>query len=312
MAEFKHVSVLAPECIEGLCIDPSGIYVDGTVGGGGHSALIAEKLRSPGRLICIDRDEEALEAAEKRLAEFEAHITFVRDNFFNLRSILDSLIIGKISGCLLDLGVSSRHLDEPSRGFSFLNEGSLDMRMDRRGSLTAFDVINSYDEERLKKIFADYGEERYAGRVARAVAIARADKPIMGTLELAEIVSKAIPRGSWEPNKHPATRVFQALRIEVNSELEGLGQALEDAALNLRPGGRLCVITFHSLEDRIAKTLFKNLASGCDCSKNMPYCVCGKVPAAKIITKKPIIPAAAEVLENPRARSAKLRILEKI
>ncbi|MCL2704387.1 MAG: 16S rRNA (cytosine(1402)-N(4))-methyltransferase RsmH [Defluviitaleaceae bacterium] len=308
---FRHVSVLADESVDGLAVKPGGIYLDGTCGGGGHSALIAERLNGKGRLICVDRDNDAVSAAGKRLKKF-GNITFARDNFSNVNIILDKLGIKLLDGVLLDLGVSSWQLDEPSRGFSFLHPARLDMRMDREAGKDAREIVNTYDEERLKRIFTDFGEERYAGRVARAIVRERAVKPVETTSELAAIVSGAIPRASWEQNKHPATRVFQAIRIEVNNELDGLGQALRDISARLNAGGRFCVITFHSLEDRIVKNTFKSLADPCECPRSLPYCVCGKEASVKAVTKKPIIPSDEEIAENPRARSAKLRIVQKI
>lgn len=309
--EFVHVPVMAQECIRGLNIDPGGIYFDGTVGGAGHSALIAGKLSRGGRLICVDKDADAVGTARERLKQFQNAVV-VRDSFFNAAAILDKLEIELVNGILLDLGVSSWQLDEAERGFSFSLDARLDMRMDRDGELTAFDVVNGYAEGQLKRILIEFGEERYAGRVARAIAACRVDKPIASTAELADIVCRAIPRAFWEANKHPATRTFQAIRIEVNGELNGLGQALEDMAARLAPGGRLCVISFHSLEDRIVKTTFKELTDPCKCPRSLPYCICGKTPVAKLVTKKPITPTSEEVAANHRARSAKLRVLEKL
>jgi len=311
MQKFNHIPVLAGECIEGLAIKPGGIYVDGTCGGGGHSSIIAERLGGSGRLVCVDRDTDAINAASERLKEFN-NVIFEQDNFTNINDILDRHKLNKIHGVLLDLGVSSWQLDEPSRGFSFLNDAQLDMRMDRSNELSAYDVVNNYNEERLKKIISEYGEERYAGRIARNITKERADKPIGTTLSLADLVCKAIPRAAWEQHKHPATRTFQAIRIEVNNELDNLGQALCALTARLETGGRLCCITFHSLEDRIVKNTFKTLADPCECPRNLPYCVCKKEPAVKLISKKPILPAQDEINTNPRSRSAKLRIAEKI
>ena len=307
--EFHHVSVLLQECIDGLCIRPDGIYVDGTMGGGGHSLEIAKRLTT-GRLICIDQDPNAHEAAGKRLAEYKDRITFVRDNFGNIANILDSLGIEKIDGMLLDIGVSSHQLDEAERGFSYQQDAPLDMRMNPDRPFSAYDVVNGYDEDELDRVIFTYGEERWARRIAQFIVKEREAKPIETTGELVDIIKKAVPKGARKDGPHPAKRTFQAIRIEVNGELEVLQRAIDDVAARLAVGGRLCIITFHSLEDRIVKEAFRKQENPCICPPQFPVCVCGKKPLGRVITRKPILPSKEELEENPRSRSAKLRVLE--
>lgn len=307
--EFHHISVLLNECIDNLNIKPDGIYVDGTMGGGGHSLEIAKRLTT-GRLICIDQDPNAHEAAGKRLAEYKDRITFVRDNFGNIKSILDSLEIEKIDGMLLDIGVSSHQLDEAERGFSYQQDAPLDMRMNPDRPFSAYDVVNGYDEDELDRVIFTYGEERWARRIAQFIVKERENKPIETTGELVDIIKKAVPKGARKDGPHPAKRTFQAIRIEVNGELEVLQRAIDDVAARLTVGGRLCIITFHSLEDRIVKEAFRKQENPCICPPQFPVCVCGKKPLGRVITRKPILPSKEELEENPRSRSAKLRVLE--
>ena len=307
--EFHHISVLLNECIDNLNIRPDGIYVDGTMGGGVHSLEIA-KRRTTGRLICIDQDPNAHEAAGKRLAEYKDRITFVRDNFGNIANILDSLGIEKIDGMLLDIGVSSHQLDEAERGFSYQQDAPLDMRMNPDRPFSAYDVVNGYDEDELDRVIFTYGEERWARRIAQFIVKEREAKPIETTGELVDIIKKAVPKGARKDGPHPAKRTFQAIRIEVNGELEVLQRAIDDVAARLAVGGRLCIITFHSLEDRIVKEAFRKQENPCICPPQFPVCVCGKKPLGRVITRKPILPSKEELEENPRSRSAKLRVLE--
>lgn len=307
--EFHHISVLLNECIDNLNIRPDGIYVDGTMGGGGHSLEIAKRLTT-GRLICIDQDPNAHEAAGKRLAEYKDRITFVRDNFGNIANILDSLGIEKIDGMLLDIGVSSHQLDEAERGFSYQQDALLDMRMNPDRPFSAYDVVNGYDEDELDRVIFTYGEERWARRIAQFIVKEREAKPIETTGELVDIIKKAVPKGARKDGPHPAKRTFQAIRIEVNGELEVLQRAIDDVAARLAVGGRLCIITFHSLEDRIVKEAFRKQENPCICPPQFPVCVCGKKPLGRVITRKPILPSKEELEENPRSRSAKLRVLE--
>lgn len=307
--EFHHISVLLNECIDNLNIRPDGIYVDGTMGGGGHSLEIAKRLTT-GRLICIDQDPNAHEAAGKRLAEYKDRITFVRDNFGNIANILDSLGIEKIDGMLLDIGVSSHQLDEAERGFSYQQDVPLDMRMNPDRPFSAYDVVNGYDEDELDRVIFTYGEERWARRIAQFIVKEREAKPIETTGELVDIIKKAVPKGARKDGPHPAKRTFQAIRIEVNGELEVLQRAIDDVAARLAVGGRLCIITFHSLEDRIVKEAFRKQENPCICPPQFPVCVCGKKPLGRVITRKPILPSKEELEENPRSRSAKLRVLE--
>ncbi len=307
--EFHHISVLLNECIDNLNIRPDGIYVDGTMGGGGHSLEIAKRLTT-GRLICIDQDPNAHEAAGKRLAEYKDRITFVRDNFGNIANILNSLGIEKIDGMLLDIGVSSHQLDEAERGFSYQQDAPLDMRMNPDRPFSAYDVVNGYDEDELDRVIFTYGEERWARRIAQFIVKEREAKPIETTGELVDIIKKAVPKGARKDGPHPAKRTFQAIRIEVNGELEVLQRAIDDVAARLAVGGRLCIITFHSLEDRIVKEAFRKQENPCICPPQFPVCVCGKKPLGRVITRKPILPSKEELEENPRSRSAKLRVLE--
>ena len=309
--KFSHVSVLLNECIEGLDIKPDGIYVDGTAGGGGHSFEIATRLEG-GRLIAIDRDEAAIEAAGKRLAPLGERAMVVRSNYSEVKSVCESLGIEGIDGLLLDLGVSSYQLDTAERGFSYNADAPLDMRMDKSAPLSAYNVVNEYSEEELKKIIYNYGEERFSPRIAAAIVRKRSEKPIETTGELVDIIKGAIPAAAREGGHHPAKRTFQAIRIEVNGELEIIEPTIKNAVDILKPGGRIAIITFHSLEDRIVKQTFADLASGCTCPRSFPVCVCGKKPTVKVISKKPILPSAEELEVNPRSRSAKLRIAEKI
>ncbi len=310
--EFSHVPVLAAECIEGLAVKPDGIYVDGTTGGGGHSSLIAERLSEKGRLICIDRDDDALNAAEKRLAPLHKNITFVKSNFSAVADVLDGLGIDSIDGILFDLGVSSYQLDNGERGFSYMTDAPLDMRMDRSQSLDARQVVNQYSREELKMIISTYGEERFASAIASAICRQREQKPIETTLELAELIKSAMPAAARREKQHPAKRAFQAIRIEVNGELAAVEEAVKSSVSRLAKGGRIAVISFHSLEDRIVKRAFAAEAQGCTCPKSFPVCVCGNKPKIKLISKGVITASEKELEENPRARSAKLRVAEKL
>ena len=307
--EFVHQSVLLHECIEALDIKPDGIYLDGTLGGAGHSLEIAKGLTT-GRLIGVDRDTVALEAANRRLAPCLDRVTLVHDNFANLAAILDTLGLEKIDGMLFDLGVSSPQLDDGSRGFSYMADAPLDMRMNRDDRLTAFDVVNTWPREELRRILFEYGEERYAPLIAAAIERKRAEKPIETTLELVDLIRGAMQAQALREKQHPAKRSFQAIRIAVNDELGSVERMLNDAMDRLNPGGRLAVITFHSLEDRIVKNAMQQAARGCTCPPEFPVCVCGKKPKVKILTRKPIVSGEKELNENPRARSAKLRVAE--
>lgn len=309
---FSHRSVLLDECMEGLAIRPNGIYIDGTAGGAGHSSEIARRLTEGGRLIALDQDETAFRIASERLSVFGDRATVVRSNFQNLDSVCDMLGIEQIDGLLLDLGVSSYQLDTAERGFSYQADAPLDMRMDHRQELSAYEVVNRYSEESLRRILFEYGEERFSGRIAAAILRAREKAPIETTGELVQIIKGAIPAAARDGGHHPAKRSFQAIRIEVNSELDVIEPAIRAAAGRMREGGRIAVITFHSLEDRIVKQTFADLASGCTCPKSFPVCVCGKRPQMRIVSRKPILPSAQELEENPRSRSAKLRVAEKI
>lgn len=309
--EFKHKSVLLNECIEGLNIKKEGIYVDGTLGGGGHSYEILRKLSPNGRLIGIDRDKDALNAASKKLNEFN-NFTTVHDNHANILEILKKLGIQGVDGILLDLGVSSYQLDEASRGFSYMNDAPLDMRMNREDKISAYEVVNNYSEEKLSRIFFDYGEERYSKSIAKKICKVREENKISTTLELVEVIKKAMPGSALNEKQHPAKRVFQAIRIEVNEELTKLKQAVEDSIKALNNGGRLAIITFHSLEDKIVKHTYEDMQGRCTCPKDFPVCVCNYISYGRIVNKKPIISNEEELKENPRARSAKLRIFERI
>ncbi|MCR4693380.1 MAG: 16S rRNA (cytosine(1402)-N(4))-methyltransferase RsmH [Firmicutes bacterium] len=309
--EFKHYSVMLEETVDALCVKEGGIYVDGTLGGGGHSAEILKRTKNV-RLIGIDRDTDALGAAEMRLSDFKNRITLVHDNFSNVASVLDGLGIDKIDGMVLDLGVSSYQLDNSERGFSYIADAALDMRMNRSDEKTAYDVVNGYSEERLSQIFFSYGEEKWAKRIAKFIVDRRKIAPVRTTGELSNIVRDAIPKGAREGIAHPEKRIFQAVRIEVNGELEILEKTIKDIVGSLKGGGRLAVITFHSLEDRIVKQTFSELSKGCVCPPDFPVCVCGKKPQVKIITRKPILPKEEELKINSRSKSAKLRVCEKL
>ena len=311
MSEFYHVSVLLEECLEGLDIKPDGIYVDGTLGGAGHSSRIAAKLTT-GRLIGIDRDPVALQAAGERLKPWHDRVTLVHSNFCEVRQVLDDLGIEAVDGILLDLGVSSPQLDEAERGFSYMADAPLDMRMDGGASLSAYEVVNTWSQEELKRILFEYGEERYAPQIAAAICRRRAEKAIETTLELTDIIRSAMPAAALREKQHPAKRSFQAIRIAVNDELGAVETVMKTAPLCLNPGGRLAIITFHSLEDRIVKNGMANAAKGCTCPPNFPVCVCGNKPKVKLITRKPITASDEELERNPRARSAKLRVCEKL
>ncbi|MGN0734186.1 MAG: 16S rRNA (cytosine(1402)-N(4))-methyltransferase RsmH [Anaerovoracaceae bacterium] len=310
--EFRHTSVLFDECMEGLDISPDGIYVDGTLGGGGHSEGICRRLGKDGLLIGIDRDRDALKAAGARLEAFPCRKVFVQSNYSDIKDVLAELEIDSIDGALLDLGVSSFQLDNPERGFSYMQEAPLDMRMSQDDDFTAYDVVNSYSAEELKNIIFKYGEERWASRIADFIVKVRKDKPIETTGQLVEIIKAAIPASARRDGPHPAKRTFQAIRIEVNDELGQLERAVDEFCDVLAPGGRLCIITFHSLEDRIVKDIINRRINPCTCPKEFPVCVCGKVGDIKKKSNKPIAPTAEEIERNPRARSAKLRVAEKI
>ena len=309
--EYTHKPVLLAECIEGLNIRPGGVYVDGTLGRAGHSREIAKRLTT-GRLVCIDRDQAALDAAPGRLEGLMDRVTLVHGNFGELDAILDHLVIPAVDGMLFDLGVSSPQLDDAGRGFSYLQDAPLDMRMDRSAPLTAREVVNTWSQEELRRILWQYGEERYSGLIAAAIVRRRGDRPIETTGELADLVRAAMPAKAQREKQHPAKRSFQAIRIAVNDELGEVERMLAAAQPRLAPGGRLAVISFHSLEDRLVKTAYAQWAKGCTCPPDFPVCVCGKKPKVKLIGKRPIVACEAELEENPRARSAKLRIAEKL
>ena len=309
-SEYKHVSVLRDESIEGLRVSPDGVYVDGTLGGAGHSMEICRRLTGSGRLIGIDQDEEAINNGKNRLAPYQDRVVLVRDNFKNISQILNDLQIEKVDGILLDLGVSSRQLDSAERGFSYMQDAPLDMRMDQRQTKSAYEVVNTYTEEELDRVIREYGEERWSRRIAQFIVQERSERPIQTTGELVGVIKKAIPKKAREDGPHPAKRTFQAIRIEVNGELKILEKSIENMIDSLKPGGRLCIITFHSLEDRIVKQTFKTWENPCICPKEFPVCVCGRKPKIRIVTRKPILPSEEELLDNPRARSAKLRIAE--
>ncbi len=344
---FQHKPVLLKECIEGLNIKPNGIYVDGTIGGAGHSAEILKRLGSGGLLIGLDQDEEAVRASTERLEKYGRQIGIeyienvythtkdenkqitkeenylstkeeapyfmvVKTNFENVKEVLENAGINAVDGILLDIGVSSHQLDEAERGFSYMNDAFLDMRMDRENELSAFHVVNKYSEKELCAVIRNYGEEKWASRIANFIVEYRGKKPIETTFQLVDIIKAAIPKGAREEGQHPAKRTFQAIRIEVNRELKVLENVIDEAVPLLNKGGRLCIITFHSLEDRIVKTKFQNMIDPCTCPRDFPVCVCGRVPTVKAVTRKPIISTKEELSDNPRARSAKLRIVEKI
>ena len=311
MSEFHHISVLLDECIEGLNIKPDGIYVDGTLGGAGHSSQIAKRLTT-GMLIGIDRDPVALKAAGERLAPFGDRVKLVHSNFCEIASVLKELNIEGVDGILLDLGVSSPQLDDGERGFSYMADAPLDMRMNNEDSLSADTVVNTWPYEELKRILYEYGEERYAPKIAAAICERREQAPIRTTLELVDIIRSAMPAAALREKQHPAKRSFQAIRIAVNDELGSVEKVMKDAIPCLNKDGRLAIITFHSLEDRIVKTGMANASKGCTCPPNFPVCVCGKKPQVKLITRKPIVSGQQELDRNPRARSAKLRVCEKL
>ena len=311
MSEFHHVSVLLDECLDGLNIRPEGIYVDGTLGGAGHSSQIAKRLTT-GRLIGIDRDRVALQAAGERLAPYGDRVTLVHANFCEIRRVLQELQLPGVDGILLDLGVSSPQLDDGERGFSYMADAPLDMRMNREDALSAYDVVNTWSYEELRRILFDYGEERYAPRIADAICRRRDEHPIETTLELVDVIRGAMPAAALREKQHPAKRSFQAIRIAVNDELGSVETVMRDAIPCLNPGGRLAVITFHSLEDRIVKNAMAEAAKGCTCPPHFPVCVCGKKPRVQLVNRKPITSTQEELEINPRARSAKLRVCEKI
>lgn len=309
--EFKHYSVMLNECIDGLNINPNGIYVDGTMGGAGHSSVIASKLSAQGRLVCIDQDEDAIKAGSERLKDYSDRVSIVRSNYLDTKAVLNNLGIEGIDGMLLDLGVSSYQLDQPERGFTYRFDTTLDMRMDTRQELTAKDIVNNYSEMELFRVIRDYGEDKFAKNIAKHIVNARASKSIETTFELNEIIKAAIP-AKFRVDTHPSKRTYQAIRIECNRELEVLKESIDTLIDLLNPGGRLCIITFHSLEDRIVKTAFRNSANPCTCPPSFPVCVCGKVSKGHVVTGKPILPSEEELSVNSRSKSAKLRIFEKI
>lgn len=309
--EFKHRSVLLEEVVENLNIKPDGIYVDGTLGGAGHSYHICQRLGEKGRLIGIDQDGEAIAEATERLKPFERMVTIVRSNYCYMKKVLNELGIQQVDGILLDLGVSSYQLDNEERGFSYRYDTPLDMRMDTRQAITARDIINTYDEQRLFRIIRDYGEDQFAKNIAKHIVRAREEAPIETTGQLNELIKAAIPAKMRANGGHPSKRTFQAIRIECNRELEVLKDTLDDFVSLLAPGGRLCIITFHSLEDRIVKVAFRDFENPCTCPKEFPVCVCGKKPLGKVVSRKPILPSQEELLENSRSKSAKLRVFEK-
>jgi 16S rRNA (cytosine1402-N4)-methyltransferase len=311
MSDFYHVSVLLDECIEGLNIKPDGVYVDGTLGGAGHSSQIAARLTT-GLLIGIDRDTVALKAAGERLAPFGDRVKLVHSNFCEIKQVLEDMDIEGVDGILLDLGVSSPQLDDGERGFSYMADAPLDMRMNRQDALNAYTVVNTWPQEELKRILYDYGEERYAPQIAGAICRRRQEKPIETTLELVDVIRSAMPPAALREKQHPAKRSFQAIRIAVNDELGSVEKVMKDAIPCLSPGGRLAIITFHSLEDRIVKNGMAAAAKGCTCPPNFPVCVCGKKPKVKLCSRKPIVASVEELEVNPRSRSAKLRVCEKL
>ena len=311
MKDFHHISVLLQECLDGLDIKPDGIYVDGTLGGAGHSSQIVQRLTT-GRLIGIDRDPVALEASGKRLEPYKDRVTLVHSNFCEMKQVIEDLGLPGVDGILLDLGVSSPQLDDGERGFSYMADAALDMRMNSQDSLSAYEVVNTWSQDELKRILFDYGEERYAPRIASAICRRREGKPIETTLELVDVIRSAMPPQALREKQHPAKRSFQAIRIAVNDELGSVEKAMCDAIPLLNPGGRLAVITFHSLEDRIVKNAMAEAAKGCTCPPNFPVCVCGKKPIVKLISRKPIVATDEELEVNPRSRSAKLRVCEKL
>lgn len=310
--EFKHKSVLLYETVDELNIKPDGIYVDGTLGGGGHSYEIAGRLSEGGRLIGIDQDEDAIKAASKRLEPYMDRVTIVRNNYCNMDKVLDELGIDKVDGIMLDLGVSSYQLDAADRGFTYNVDTALDMRMDQRQEITAKDIVNEYSEFDLYRIIRDYGEDRFAKNIAKHIVAARQEKPIETTFELNDIIKAAIPMRVRATGGHPSKRTYQAIRIELNKELEVLENSIDMMIDRLKPEGRLCIITFHSLEDRIVKTRFRNNENPCTCPPSFPACVCGKVPKGRVITRKPVVPTDEEINENSRSKSSKLRVFERV
>lgn len=310
--EFKHISVLLQETVDSLAVRPDGIYVDGTTGGGGHSYEICRRLGPQGRLICIDQDAEALAAAKERLQPFAGQVTRIKSNYAQMREVLKEQGIDKVDGIVLDLGVSSYQLDNAERGFSYRENAPLDMRMDQEKTICARDIVNQYPESELYRIIREYGEERYARSIARNICKRRQDKPIDTTFDLVDVIRGSMPAKARNGKGHPAKRTFQAIRIECNQELEVLRQALDDMVDLLRDGGRISIITFHSLEDRMVKTSFRRYENPCTCPPDFPVCVCGKQPKGKTITRKPILPSAEECEQNPRSKSAKLRVFERI
>ena len=310
--EFKHKSVLLYETVDELNIKPDGIYVDGTLGGGGHSYEIAGRLSEGGRLIGIDQDEDAIKAASKRLEPYMDRVTIVRNNYCNMDKVLDELGIDKVDGIMLDLGVSSYQLDAADRGFTYNVDTALDMRMDQRQEITAKDIVNEYSEFDLYRIIRDYGEDRFAKNIAKHIVAARQEKPIETTFELNDIIKAAIPMKVRATGGHPSKRTYQAIRIELNKELEVLENYIDMMIDRLKPEGRLCIITFHSLEDRIVKTRFRNNENPCTCPPSFPACVCGKVPKGRVITRKPVVPTDEEINENSRSKSSKLRVFERV
>ena len=310
--EFKHKSVLLYETVDELNIKPDGIYVDGTLGGGGHSYEIAGRLSGGGRLIGIDQDEDAIKAASKRLEPYMDRVTIVRNNYCNMDKVLDELGIDKVDGIMLDLGVSSYQLDAADRGFTYNVDTALDMRMDQRQEITAKDIVNEYSESDLYRIIRDYGEDRFAKNIAKHIVAARQEKPIETTFELNDIIKAAIPMKVRATGGHPSKRTYQAIRIELNKELEVLENSIDMMIDRLKPEGRLCIITFHSLEDRIVKTRFRNNENPCTCPPSFPACVCGKVPKGRVITRKPVVPTDEEINENSRSKSSKLRVFERV
>ncbi len=309
--EFNHVSVLLEECIENLNIKKDGIYVDGTMGGAGHSKYICEHLDG-GRLICIDQDKNAHIKGREVLKDHLDKVTFVKDNFSNIKNILEELNIDKIDGILLDLGVSSHQLDEADRGFSYNYDAKLDMRMDSDAGISAYEVVNEYSEKELHRIIKEYGEENWAKRIAEFIVLERKEKPIETTFELVTVIKKAVPKGARSDGPHPAKRTFQAIRIEVNNELGILKTTVNDVTEKLNEDGRICIITFHSLEDRIIKNAYRALEDPCVCPREMPMCMCGKKPTLKVVTRKPIVPTDEEIERNNRSRSSKLRVAERV
>ena len=310
--EFKHKSVLLEETIRNLKVKPDGIYVDGTLGGGGHAYEVCRQLSAKGSLIGIDQDEAAIEAAGERLQEFGDRVTIIRSNYCNMKKELQKIGITSVDGITLDLGVSSFQLDNAERGFTYREDVPLDMRMDQRGSRTARDIVNTYTENELYRVLRDYGEEKFAKKIARNICTARTDKPIETTGELIELIKQSIPMKMRAVGGHPAKKTFQAIRIELNQELEVLRNSLDDMIELLNDGGHICIITFHSLEDRIVKTIFKRNENPCTCPPDFPGCVCGKMSMGKVITRKPILPNEEEIAENKRSKSAKLRVFERI